>query len=355
MVRPLLCRTSFTDECGEAVKSSLPSEFELVARHFAKLSAGFPGAYGLLDDAAVISPSAGYELVAKTDAVVGGIDFDADTRPNLIGRKALRVNLSDLAAKGAIPRAYLVDLIVPCTVTEAWVAGFAAGLADDQAEYSTHLIGGDTSSTSGPITVAVTALGEIPIGKIIRRGGAQPEDQIFVTGTIGDAALGLYVLRRSLPALDPVSAAFLAHRCQLPQPRVALGPQLVGIANAGIDVSDGLVADLRHICTVSNLSAIIDTSSVPLSSAADAAIGGDRQRLEAALTGGDDYEVLFTARPEQADRISALSRSFGIPITPIGRMTVPSQRNKPGVTVLDNLGAPLRFASEGWTHFRGSD
>lgn len=332
-------------------KASLPSEFELIARYFARLSDGFPGAFGLLDDAAVISPSSGHELVAKTDTIVGGVDFSADTAPDLIARKALRVNLSDLAGKGAVPRAYLVDLVLPDTVDEEWIAGFAAGLAHDQAEYSIHLIGGDTSSTSGPITVAVTALGEVPIGRIIRRGGAQPNDLIFVTGTIGDAALGLSVLRGLLPALDPTSAEFLADRCRLPQPRVALGPQLVGIASAGMDVSDGLVADLRHICTVSNLSAVIEATSVPLSCAAVAAIQGNAQRLATALTAGDDYEVLFTAHPVEAVAIDALSRSSGISITPIGRMTVPSQLNEPGVAVLDSRGEPLRFASEGWTHF----
>ncbi len=332
-------------------KPNLPSEFELIARYFARLSDGFPGAYGLLDDAAVIGPSPGHELVVNTDTIVGGVDFSADTRPELIARKALRVNLSDLAGKGAVPRAYLVDLIVPDTVNEEWIAGFAAGLAHDQAEYSIHLIGGDTSSTSGPITVAVTALGEVPIGRIIRRGGAQPGDRIFVTGTIGDAALGLGVLHRSLPALDSRSAAFLADRCTLPQPRVALGPQLVGIASAGMDISDGLVADLRHLCTVSNLAAIVEANSVPLSPAAVAAIGDNAQRLAMALTGGDDYEVLFTACAAEAVRISALSRSSGIPITAIGHMTVPSPGNEPRVEVLDGLGRPLRFASEGWTHF----
>jgi thiamine-monophosphate kinase len=332
-------------------KPNLPSEFELIARYFARLSKGFPGAYGLLDDAAVIGPSSGHELVVKTDAIVADVDFSADTQPDLIARKALRVNLSDLAGKGAIPRAYLVNLIVPNLVNEEWIAGFAAGLAQDQAEYAVHLIGGDTSSTSGPITVAVTAIGEVPVGRIIRRGGARPGDRIFVTGTIGDAALGLAVLRGALSDLDSPSAAFLAHRCKLPQPRVALGPQLVGIASAGMDISDGLVADLKHMCTVSNLSAIVEATSVPLSPAAVAAIGGNAQRLATALTGGDDYEVLFTACPTDAARISALSQSSGVPITPIGRMIVSSEGNEPHVVVLDRLGEPLHFASEGWTHF----
>jgi thiamine-monophosphate kinase len=335
-------------------KASLPGEFELIARYFAPLARAFPGAYGLLDDAAVISPASENELVVKTDTIVGGVDFLPDDPANLVARKGLRVNLSDLAAKGAVPRAYLLDLVLPSTVDEAWITAFVAGLAHDQSEYGMHLIGGDMSSTSGPITIAVTALGEAPIGQIIRRGGAQAGDTVFVTGTIGDAALGLSVLRAALPTLDAASAAFLVDRYRLPQPRVALGPQLIGIATAGLDVSDGLVADLRHICAVSHLSAVVEAKSVPLSPAARVAIAGDPQRLATALTGGDDYEILFTAAPAAAARISELSRSFGVPITPIGRMTVVTGGDQPHVAVLDNLGRPLSFASEGWTHFRNS-
>ncbi len=335
-------------------KPPLPSEFELIARYFAPLARAFPGAYGLLDDAAVISPAPGNELVVKTDTIVSGVDFPSDVPADLVARKGLRVNLSDLAAKGAAPRAYLLDLVLPDTVDEAWIAAFAAGLAHDQAEFGVHLIGGDMSSTSGPMAIVVCAFGEAPIGQIIRRGGAQPDDSVFVTGTIGDAALGLCVLRAALPALDATSAAYLVDRYRIPRPRVALGPQLIGIASAGIDVSDGLVADLRHICAVSHLSAIIEARSVPLSLAARVAIDDDSQRLATALTGGDDYEILFTAPPAAAARIGELSRSSGVPITPIGRMAVPSEVNQPRVAVIDYLGRPLGFASEGWTHFGNS-
>lgn len=330
---------------------SLPGEFELIARYLAPLARAFPGAYGLLDDAAVISPAFGNELVVKTDAIVGGIDFLPDDPADLVARKGLRVNLSDIAAKGAIPRAYLLDLVLPRTVDEAWIAAFVSGLAHDQAEYGIHLIGGDMSSTSGPITIAVTAFGEAPIGQIIRRGGAQADDTVFVTGTIGDAALGLSVVRSELPLLDAASAALLVDRYRLPRPRVALGPRLIGIATAGLDVSDGLVADLRHLCAVSRLSAVIEARFVPLSAAARVAIDNDPQRLATALTGGDDYEILFTAPAAAAVRIGELSRSFGVPITSIGRMTTLSGREEPRVVVLDNVGRALRFASEGWTHF----
>lgn len=333
------------------VGGNLPDEFELIARHFAPLARSFPGAYGLLDDAAVIRPSAGAELVVKTDAIVGGVDFPNGTAADLVARKALRVNLSDLAAKGAIPRAYLLDLVIPATVDEAWIEAFAAGLAHDQTQYRVVLIGGDLSSTSGPIVVGVTALGEAPIGRTIRRGGARPDDVVFVTGTIGDAALGLRVLQGTLPALESSSADMLRDRYRLPQPRVALGPELIGLASASIDISDGLVADLRHLCEVSGLEAIVEAESVPLSRAARAVIASDPRLLAIALTGGDDYEILFTAPPSASLRIGELSQALGIPIKPIGRMANPHPVARSKVLVLAGSGQPLTFASEGWCHF----
>ncbi len=330
----------------------MPSEFEWVARYFAPLAREFAGAYDLLDDVAVISPGRGRELVVKSDVIVAGIDFPPDEPATLVARKALRVNLSDLAAKGAAARAYLVDLILPQTVDEGWIASFAEGLARDQAQYGIHLIGGDLSSTSGPITVAITAFGEVPLGKVIRRGGAQAGDSIFVTGTIGDAALGLELLGPPPSALDRASVAFLTDRYRLPQPRVILGPHLIGIATASLDISDGLVADLRHLCSVSRLSARIAADRVPLSPAARRAIGADPRRLAVALTGGDDYEILFTANPTATTRIRELSEALRTVVTPIGHMTAPAAADgRPDVTVLDAGGRRLQFAAEGWTHF----
>jgi thiamine-monophosphate kinase len=331
--------------------SGLPGEFELIARYFAPLAKGFPGAYGLRDDAAVIAPPPGHELVAKTDAIVGGVHFLLDDPPDLIARKALRVNLSDLAAKGAVPRAYMLDIMLPKTVTEEWIAAFARGLAQDQDAYGVHLIGGDTDSTPGPVTVAITAFGDVATGRMLRRGGASAKDMVFVTGTIGDAALGLEVLRGALPNLDTHAASVLVDRYRLPRPRVTLGPRLIGLASAALDVSDGLLADLRHICEVSELAALIERPLVPLSTAARAALAISPGRIATLLTGGDDYEILFTAPPAAVGKLTELSRTLGVPITAIGRMEPPSIGKIAQITVLDESGQPLTFGRRGWTHF----
>ncbi|MGB7543335.1 MAG: thiamine-phosphate kinase [Burkholderiales bacterium] len=331
--------------------SNLPGEFELIARYFAPLAKGFPGAYGLLDDAAVIAPLPGHELVAKSDAIVGGVHFLPEDPPDLIARKALRVNLSDLAAKGAVPRAYMLDIMLPKMVTEEWIATFARGLAQDQDAYRVHLIGGDTDSTPGPVTIAIMAFGDVATGRMLRRGGARAGDTVFVTGTIGDAALGLKVLRGNLAHLDTKAANFLVDRYRLPRPRVSLGPRLIGLASAAIDVSDGLLADLRHICEASELAAVIEAPRVPLSTAVRAALATNSERITTVLTGGDDYEILFTAPPAALDELTELSQTLDVPITAIGRMESPSIGKKTQITVLDESGEPLTFDRSGWTHF----
>jgi thiamine-monophosphate kinase len=331
--------------------ANLPGEFELIARYFAPLARGFPGAFGLLDDAAVIAPPPGHELVAKTDAIVGGVHFLHDDLPDLIARKALRTNLSDLAAKGAVPRAYMLDIMLPKTVTEEWIAAFARGLADDQHDYGVHLIGGDTDSTPGPVTIAIMAFGDVATGRMLRRGGARAGDTLFVTGTIGDAALGLAVLRGKLGSLDTNAADFLVDRYRLPRPRVRLGPRLIGIANAALDVSDGLLADLGHLCEASELSAVVEAPRVPLSTAARAVLTTSSGYITTVLTGGDDYEILFTAPPEAVNELATLSWTLDVPITAIGRMRSRSIGKQSRITVLDESGEPRIFDRSGWTHF----
>ena len=328
-----------------------PGEFEIIARYFAPLARGFPGAYGLRDDAAVIAPAPGHELVAKTDAIVGGVHFFDDDPPDLVARKALRVNLSDLAAKGARPRAYLLDLMIPQRVDEAWIAAFAAGLAHDQAEYGVHLIGGDTDSTPGPVAIAVTALGEVPAGRIIRRGGARAGDELYVTGTVGDGALGLLAAKGQLSNIDDLAARFLVDRYRLPQPRVAVGPRLIGAATAALDVSDGLVADLRHLCETSGLDAVVDEADVPLSEAARAALHVKPSVMDAILTGGDDYEIAFAAPSGAAGRVAAIAHETGVPITRIGRLLPPNGGQGGDVRVTGSDGKSRQFVSRGWAHF----
>ena len=331
--------------------ANLPGEFELIARYFAPLARGFPGAFGLLDDAAVIAPPPGHELVATTDAIVGGVHFLHDDPPDLIARKALRANLSDIAAKGAVPRAYMLDIMLPKTVTEEWIAAFARGLAEDQNQYGVHLIGGDTDSTPGPVTIAIMAFGDVATGRMLRRGGARAGDTVFVTGTIGDAALGLAVLRGRLANLDTKAAHVLVDRYRLPRPRVRLGPRLIGIANAALDVSDGLLADLGHLCEASELSAVVEAPRVPLSTAARAVLTTHSGRITTVLTGGDDYEILFTAPSGAVNELATLSRTLDVPITTIGRMRSPSIGKHSQITVLDESGEPLIVDRSGWTHF----
>ena len=222
----------------------LPAEFSLIARHFRPLAG--PGAMDLTDDAAVLTPPPGRQLVLTADAMVAGVHFLPDDPPDLVGRKLLRVNLSDLAAKGAVPLGYLMTVSTPRDTPEAWFAGFAAGLAQDQATYRVTLLGGDTTSTPGPISLSLTILGHVAPDTAVHRFGAQDGDEIWVTGTIGDGALGLAVARGRL--IDPTG--FLLSRYRLPQPRVGIA--LAGIASAGMDVSDGLVQDLGHICRASS-------------------------------------------------------------------------------------------------------
>ena len=329
----------------------LPGEFALIAKYFAPLSSGFAGAFGLQDDAAVISPAANQDLVVKTDAIVAGVHFHANDPADLIARKALRVNLSDLAGKGAVAQAYMLDLILPKTTTPDWLSAFADGLAADQRQFGVHLIGGDTNATPGPLTLAVTVFGEVPTGRMLRRDGANPGDEIFVTGTIGDAALGLKTLRGELSGLPVEESSFLVQRYHLPQPRSGIGPMLLDIATATIDVSDGLIADLGHICETSGLQAILRSQDVPVSPAARLVLTRDADTISTIMSGGDDYEILFTAPGTAREAIADISRSTGVAITPIGQMTSLANGDTAPVSILNDEGTIRAPKQTGWTHF----
>lgn len=313
----------------------LPLEFQRIARHFAPLAG--EGALGLSDDAAVLTGARG-RLVISADAMVAGVHFPVDEAPALIARKLLRTNLSDLAAMGASPLGYLLTIAVPRDTPDAWFAGFAAGLAEDQAAFEVTLLGGDSTSTPGPVTVSATIIGTAYA--VLRRVGALAGDDLWVSGTIGDAALGLLALGGGVP--DP--QGYLRTRYRLPEPRLELGRRLVGIAHAAMDVSDGLVQDTGHLCRAAGLGAVIEAARVPASAAALAA--GPRY-LARRLTGGDDYELLFAAPPAAAEAVRAAGEAAGTPVMRVGGFCEGAVH----VTVKDERGAAIALERGGWSHF----
>ena len=323
-----------------------PGEFELIERYFRPL-AGDPGALALTDDAAVYRQRPGEDLVVTTDMLAAGIHFFADDAPASVAKKALRVNLSDLAAKGATPFGYLLSLALPADWTESWLSGFARGLKSDQERYGITLFGGDTIRAAGGLTISVTALGRIPKGRMVTRGGARPGDQIFVSGTIGDAALGLALRLGRIATSGGRGTKHLIDRYLHPEPRMALAPILRRFASGAMDVSDGLIADLAHICDVSGVGATIEAALVPLSPAARHLAAGDPALMRTIVTGGDDYEVLATVSRSAAARFAAAARAAGVPVARIG--VIAAGKGPP--ILLDANGRPIRLDGGGHTHF----
>ena len=324
----------------------LPAEFELIKRFFAPLAKDYPGALALADDAALIELDPGHRLVVTTDVLVAGVHFPAADPPGLIARKLLRVNLSDIAAMGAEPLAYLLALALPKDTSSSWLEGFVGGLGTDYAEFAVPLVGGDTVATTGPVTLTLTALGKVAQGSALMRSAAKAGDAIFVSGCIGDGALGLMALEGRAGELAAAHRDYVIDRYRLPRPRLALGQRLVGLAHGVIDVSDGLIADLGHICETSRLGAKIEGASLPLSDAARAALADDPGLLATLVTGGDDYELLFTIAPEARGSVGEISHDLGLALTPIGSMCEGS-----GVTIVDGIGLEDVLEASGYRHF----
>ena len=283
----------------------------------------------------MFTPPPGRELVVSADAIVEGVHFLPDDPVQTLGRKMLRVNLSDMAAMGATPLHYLMTVSVPRGTDTAWFEAFASGLALDQAAFGVSLLGGDTTSTPGPITLSATIIGHVAPGRALRRVGARPGDELWVTGTIGDAALGLLALRGELADAD----GSLADRYRLPRPR--LGLALAGIVSAAMDVSDGLVQDAGHLARATGLRVQIEAERVPLSSA-----GRSAQRMESCLTGGDDYELLLAAPPGAGEALQSECAKAGLDVTRIGGF----DEGNPEVEVIGREG-PVTLARTGWSHF----
>ncbi len=313
---------------------TVPSEFDRIARYFRPLAG--PGGLNLADDAAVFAPPAGRDFVIAADAMVQGIHFLADDSADLVARKLLRTNLSDLAAMGADPLGYLTTISVPRDTPDAWFAGFAAGLAQDQAEFGLRVLGGDCTSTPGPISLSLTILGQVAPGQAVLRSGALPGDGIWVSGTIGDGALGLLAARNEVADAD----GYLADRYHLPRPRLGLARH--DLVRACMDVSDGLVQDLGHLCRAAGIGAEVSAALLPLSGAAR-----QLNRLELCLTGGDDYELVMAIAPARELDFSSHAQACGIAVTRIGTF----KAGEPQVCVIGENGQPLTLSRSGWSHF----
>ena len=330
----------------------------LIARYFKPLATD-PGAFGLTDDAAILK-ALGEDIVVTTDAIVEGVHFLSDDPPHTIAKKALRVNLSDLAAKGATPAGFVLTLalrkvdeakIDETKIDKTWLAAFAGGLGEDAGVFNCPLLGGDTVSTPGPLMVSITAFGRVAPSKMVRRSGAKPGDHVVVTGTIGDAALGLDILTKGKVATalanDATSRDMLIDRYRVPQPRNILAPAIRAHAHAAMDVSDGLAGDLAKLCAASGVSAVIDLKSVPLSRAASAALVTNVVGVADIVSGGDDYEILCTVAPAAFEDFVRMAQSAGVAVCSIGIIV----DGEPSPKWLDAEGDEMRLSRLSYSHF----
>jgi thiamine-monophosphate kinase len=323
----------------------LSGEDRLIARYFQPIATD-PGALGLSDDAAFIKPQPGCDLVLKTDAIIGGVHFFADDAADDVARKALRVNLSDLAAKGAKPLGFLLSLALPKETGDDWLSGFAEGLREDAARFGCPLFGGDTDRTPGPVTISIAMFGSVPEGTMVRRAGAKPGDRVFVSGSIGDAALGLVMRKGATWQLGDAEREHLRSRYLLPQPRNALAEAVRGHASSAMDVSDGLAGDFAKLCRASRVAAGIEVARVPLSDAAKAVLAAEPAMLETALTGGDDFEIVCTVPAGKADSFRAAAKAADVAVSEIGEIKAGE-----GVRFVDSDGQALAFKRASFSHF----
>ncbi|MBU6456838.1 MAG: thiamine-phosphate kinase [Bradyrhizobium sp.] len=323
------------------------AEDALIARYFKPLATD-PGAFDLGDDAAILK-SHGDDIVATTDAIVEGVHFLPDDPPDTIARKALRVNLSDLAAKGATPAGFVLTLALRA-VEEAWLEPFAHALGRDAIQFGCPLLGGDTVSTPGPLMISITAFGRVPPGRMLHRTGATAGDIVVVTGTIGDAALGLEVLKGGAAAAafadDAAAGQMLVGRYRTPQPRTALAEAVRDHAHAAMDVSDGLAGDLAKLCKISGVSAVIEAGSIPLSAAAATLLSRGVVGIEAIVSGGDDYEILCAIPPAAFEAFRQAARTAGVEISAIGKVVAGSS----APCFLDNRGDRIRLPRLSYSH-----
>ncbi|MEQ1717463.1 MAG: thiamine-phosphate kinase [Hyphomicrobium sp.] len=331
------------------MSDKIANETELIQTYLAPLAAGERGALGLKDDAAYITPPPGTDLVITTDPIIAGVHFFSHERADDIAWKAIAVNISDLAAKGAAPLAYTMALAFHEVPGHAWMALFARGLADAQEQFGCTLVGGDTDRTSGPLSVSVTAFGAVPAGRMVLRNGARIGDHVFVTGTLGDAALGLALHRD--PGLMGQSVTsgdkgFLVARYLRPAPRLALAPLLREFATGSLDISDGLAKDLARLAAGAGGRADVGFAGLPLSPSAQVMITADAAWASAVISGGDDYEVIFAVSPGRLTAARTAFEAMPFKVTEIGRIGVGR-----GVLIRDAAGRPMALGPLGYDHF----
>ncbi len=321
-------------------------EFGIIEKYLSPLSRSMPGAFSLADDAALLSCRSGYELVLTKDAMVSGVHFLEQDKPSDIARKLLRTNLSDLAGMGAKPVGYLLSTAWPEGCDEAFVKDFAKGLEGDQSLFGVGLLGGDTVRTPGPLSLSLTAIGEVPAGKALRRNGAKQGDLLYVSGTLGDSAFGLAALTGQIKDLPDPDKVFLEQRYHLPEPRLSLGYLLRDYASACLDISDGLLADVGHISRQSGVSVVIERDKVPLSPAARSLVNRDEEHWQRVVGGGDDYELAFTIPLENTAALQSKIEYKNLNISHIGYVEAGE-----GVRLLDGKGQEIKGMCGGWTHF----
>lgn len=324
---------------------AMKSEFDLIATYFAPLAKAEPGSFGLTDDAAVLPVSEGMDLVSTADCLVSGVHFLPHDPPETIALKLLAVNISDLASMGAVPRFFMLAAAFPQGIEESWIAAFADGLRAGQKKFGGCLVGGDTVSTDGPLTLTLTALGEVPKGQALRRSGANPGDLLYLSGTIGDAFLGLQVLQGKHAELQEDQRAALIERYRTPTPKTELGVALKGLASACIDISDGLAADLKHLCEMSSTGAEMEVEKIPLSPEARSLVSKGRVEIQHLLSGGDDYELLFSVPKEKQVQLEMLAVSIGCPVFNIGVVKETAE------IIFKDGGEVVEFDRSGYRHF----
>ncbi|HWT37283.1 MAG TPA: thiamine-phosphate kinase [Paraburkholderia sp.] len=326
------------------------SEFSLIDRFFARRASGSASperaALGIGDDCALLAPPAGEMLAISTDMLVEGRHFFPDVDPKALGHKALAVNLSDLAAMGAKPQAFTLAFALPKADAD-WLAAFSDGLFDLAERHGCELVGGDT--TGGPLNLCITVFGSVPPQAALRRDAAQPGDDIWISGTLGDARASLGVQRNEWSA-DASDAATFRRAMNLPEPRIALGLALRGVARAALDISDGLAGDLMHILERSRVNATVDADALPRSDALRR-LPADIQR-RCTIAGGDDYELCFTAPPSARDAVVAAGQHARVSVTRVGTITpLDAAGAAPAISWRDASGAPLTLTLQGFDHF----